>query len=294
MERHYSDEELIQELPTFKNHYIEVNGTNLHYVSGGQGEPLLLIPGYPETWWTYHKVMPILAQYYQVIAVDIRGMGSSSKPETGYDKKNMAKDIYDLVQALDLGKVHIAGHDIGAHIAFSYASNYPNATAKLIVLDTPHPDPSMYQLPMLPIPGAPYLYPWWLSFNQVKELPEQLLEGRMSIIISWLFDHLTVNKECIRAVDLAVYTAAYNSKEAIRASNAWYQAFPQDIADYGSYTKLNMPVLGIGGSGFELLQNTLPTIVDNLKLQKIENCGHFLLMEKPVETAAYILDFIKS
>ena len=83
-----SDQELIRALPGFENKYLDVNGTTLHVVEGGEGFPLLLLPGWPQTWWAYNKVMPILAQYFKVIAVDVRGMRSSSKPENGYDKKN--------------------------------------------------------------------------------------------------------------------------------------------------------------------------------------------------------------
>ncbi|MFZ4928652.1 alpha/beta fold hydrolase [Chryseobacterium sp. Mn2064] len=292
MELQYSDVELIKKIPNFSNHFAVVNDTTLHYVSGGHGEPLLLIPGYPETWWAYHKVMPILAEKYHVIVVEMRGMGSSDKPESGYDKKNMAKDIHELIKILNFETVNIAGHDIGAHVAFSFASNYPDFISKLILLDTPHPDAGMYKLPMLPIPGSHYTYPWWLAFNQVKDLPEQLLDGRMSIIISWLFDHLIVDKKAITDFDKAIYTQAYDSKEAIRASNSWYQAFPQDISDYSTYNKIEIPVLGIGGSGYNLLENVLPQIANNLQLQKINDCGHFLLAEKPNETADFIIKFI--
>ncbi|WP_104383293.1 alpha/beta fold hydrolase [Sphingobacterium sp. HMA12] len=292
MKTTYSDKELIKLIPGFTNNYTVINDISLHYVSGGKGEPLILIPGYPETWWAYHHVMPILAEYYQVIVVEIRGMGSSDKPENGYEKKNIAKDIYELIRYLGFDKVSIVGHDIGAHVAFSFACNYPKATRKLILLDTPHPDPSMYQLPMLPILGASYLYPWWLSFNQVKELPEKLLEGRMSIVISWLFDNLLVNKHSINQFDKSVYSEAYDNKDAIRCSNAWYQAFPQDIKDYESYNKLEMPVLAIGASGYDLLHHSLPEITRDLVLKKIENCGHFILAEKPIETAELIKEFL--
>ncbi|MGE8427084.1 MAG: alpha/beta fold hydrolase [Sphingobacterium sp.] len=288
----YSDKELIKLVPGFTNNFIVINGLSIHYVQGGKGDPIILIPGYPETWWAYHHVMPILAEDNQVFVVEIRGMGSSDKPENGYDKKNMAKDIYELVKHLGFDSVCIAGHDIGAHVAFSFACNYPQATSKLILLDTPHPDPSMYQLPMLPILGSSYLYPWWLAFNQVKELPEKLLEGRMSIVISWLFDNLLINKDSISQFDISVYSEAYDNQDAIRSSNAWYQAFPQDIKDYGSYNKLAMPVLAIGASGYDLLHHSLPEITCNLTLKKIENCGHFILAEKPIETAELIKAFL--
>lgn len=293
MEMQYSDEELIKSLPNFSNHYAEVNGTRLHYVSGGQGEPLILIPGYPETWWAYHKVMPLLASRYYVVVAEMRGMGSSDKSVSGYDKKNMAKDIYELVKILGLEKVNIGGHDIGAHVAFSFAANYPETTSKLIILDTPHPDENMYQLPMLPIPGANYLYPWWLAFNQVKELPEQLLEGRMDILINYLFNNLIVDKQSITDFDKSIYTSAYNSIEAIRASNAWYQAFPQDIEDQKAYDKLYMPVIGIGGSGYQMLQMSLTNTAVNLQLKKIEKSGHFILSEKPNDVAEYIIEFLE-
>ena len=291
-EAKFSDKELIKSLPNFTNNFAEVNRTKLHYVEGGQGLPLILIPGYPETWWAYHKIMPVLAKKYRVAVVDMRGMGSSDKPMQGYEKKNMAKDIYELVKKLGYEKVFIGGHDIGAHVAFSFAANFPETTSKLIILDTPHPDAGMYQLPMLPILGANYIYPWWLAFNQVKELPEQLLEGRMQVIIEWLFRNLLKDQNSISDFDKAVYASAYNSRDAIRASNAWYQAFPQDIEDSKTYGKLTMPVIGIGGSGYEMLQMSLPNTTTNLQLKKVEESGHFILAEKPNETANFIMDFL--
>jgi len=292
MQKQYTDEEIIQSLPGFTHHYMDVNGTNLHYVKGGEGDPLILIPGYPETWWAYRHVMPKLAKKYTVIVVEIRGMGASSKPADGYDKKNMAKDIYELVQKLGYPNTYIGGHDIGAHVAYSFAVNYPESTRKLMLLDTPHPDPSMYNLPMLPILNANYLYPWWLAFNQVKDLPEQILAGRMNIVIDWFFEHLVINKNAFTDLDKAVYIAAYNSKEAIRSANAWYQAFPQDIEDSKTYHILEIPVIGIGGSGFPLLQMSLPNLAQHFQLHEIKDSGHFILSEKPEETVNIILDFL--
>ncbi|MBZ4187698.1 alpha/beta fold hydrolase [Niabella beijingensis] len=207
-------------------------------------------------------------------------------------KKNMAKDIFELVKKLGFEKVYIGGHDIGAHVALSFAVNHPETAAKLIMLDTPHPDTGMYHLPMLPVFGANYLYPWWLAFNQVKELPEQLLEGRMDIVIEWLFKNLLKDQESISDFDKAVYSSAYNDKNAIRASNAWYQAFPKDIEDSKTYDKLKIPVIGIGGSGYDLLQMSLPNTATNLQLKKIEDCGHFILSEKPNETAELMINFL--
>lgn len=176
----YDDIHLVSLLPGFTNHYQNVNGTTLHYVSGGQGLPLILLPGWPQMWWSYHKVMPILAKRHKVIVVDFRGMGSSGKPTDGYSKKNMAGDIALLINIMGLEKVNIAGHDIGANVAISFAGNYPELTESLIVPDTQHPEQDLYKLPMLPV-GLP-VHPWWVAFNQIKELPEQVLEGRFHIV----------------------------------------------------------------------------------------------------------------
>ena len=292
MKNQYTTPELLKLVPDFKSNITEIKGVKIHYVQGGKGQPLILIPGYPETWWAYHKMMPLLAKTHQVIVVEMRGMGDSDKPAKGYDKKNLATDVYELINHLNLKKISIVGHDIGAHVAYSFAANFPESTENLILLDTPHPDESMYNLPMLPIPGADYLYPWWLAFNQVKELPEQLLEGRMDIMINWLFEKLTINKKAVTEFDKAVYSFAYNTKEAIKSSNLWYQAFPKDIQDMKTYETLLMRVLAIGGSGYELLSTSLPNTTADLRLAKIENCGHFLLLEQPEETAKHMLKFL--
>lgn len=89
-----SNQELANSLSGFRSRFARVNGIRLHYVIGGQGEPLFLLHGWPQTWWEFRKVMPALADRYRVVAVDLRGVGGSDKPLSGYDKKNMARDIF--------------------------------------------------------------------------------------------------------------------------------------------------------------------------------------------------------
>jgi pimeloyl-ACP methyl ester carboxylesterase len=289
----YDDEHLASLLPGFTNHYQDVNGTRLHYVAGGEGLPLILLAGWPQTWWSFHKIMPMLAKHHTVIVVDFRGMGSSSKPIEGYTKKNMAGDIASLVKKMGLDKVSIAGHDIGASIAISFAGHFPEHTNKLIVLDTPHPEEDLYKLPMLPI-GMP-VHPWWVAFNQVKELPELLLEGRFHIVQSWVFDKMLVDNTSINDFDRKVYANAYETKDAIRASNAWYQAFPEDIQDIKKMKMIETPSLGLGSSaGLAMLKTSLPGYIKNLQLKEIKNSGHFIQEEQPEEVGSSILEFLKS
>ncbi|MFC3454574.1 alpha/beta fold hydrolase [Amycolatopsis speibonae] len=276
------DAELARSLPGgFRSEYAQVNGVRLHYVAGGRGEPLILLPGWPETWWQYRRIMPTLAKRYRVIAVDLRGMGGSGKPQGGYDKKTMARDIFELVRALGYRQAHIAGHDIGAMVAFSFAANHPEATKTVTLMDVSHPDESLYQIPMLAPPGQP-VNVWWFAFNQVATLPEQLLAGRSRFLVDWMFDHLLADPASIGGRDRAVYAAAYDRPDAIRAGNAWYQAFGQDIEDQKAYGKITAPMLGLGSEyNYDYLAAVLPSKATDVRVRKVSGSGHFVAEEQP-------------
>ncbi|WP_368518548.1 alpha/beta fold hydrolase [Rhizobium sp.] len=294
-----SDAELVASLPGFRNADITVNGVKLHYVIGGQGSPVVLLPGWPQTWWSWHKIMPELAKNHTVISLDIRGMGQSDKPAGGYEKKALASDAHELVKALGYGKADVIGHDIGSMVAFAYAANYPEATGKVVMLDVPHPDPELAKWPLLPTVGTfgdkideNHAYPWWFAFHQVKGLPEDILEGREAVEQKWFFRYLMKDESKIDARDRAIYAAAYASRDAIRAGNAWYQALPQDIIDDGAYAKLKMPVLALGGPGHVWMKTTLERKTTDLKAFKIADSGHFIAEEQPEETLKYNNDFL--
>ncbi|AUD05927.1 alpha/beta fold hydrolase [Spirosoma pollinicola] len=286
----YFDSELVKQLPGFTSNYVTVNGIQLHYILGGQGKPLVLLPGWPQTWWSYHKIMPLLADSYQVIVVELRGMGSSDKPMTGYSKKSMASDVSALLDQLDIERTYIAGHDIGAAVAFSFAAHFPQKTEKLVLLDTPHPDENMYKLPMLSTGAG--VHPWWVAFNQVKNLPEQVLEGRFHLVQDWLFDQLLEDKTAISGFDRQVYAQAYNNQDAIRASNGWYQTFPEDIEDIKG-KHVEAPTIGIASpTGYQMLSYALPPYVAKLEIKEVVGTGHFVQEERPLETIRLIHDFL--
>jgi pimeloyl-ACP methyl ester carboxylesterase len=299
--QHASDAALVRSLPGFENGFADVNGVRLHYVKGGQGEPLVLLPGWPETWWSFHKMMPELARHYTVIAVDLRGMGTSAKPADGYDKKTMAADIHELVKSLGYQRAHIAGHDIGSAVAFAYGANYPEATKKVVMLELPHPDESLQSFQLLPAHHTfsdkldfahPYL--WWFAFNQVKGLPEQLLQGRARIQQDWLFKYFLLDEGALDARDRAVYAHAYDSADAIRASNGWYQAFSQDVIDYQAYGMLDMPVLAMGGPAYRWMSKVVPKKAAHATVVNVEQSGHFVHEEKPGFVVRSMLDFLSA
>lgn len=298
----YSDDELIKNFPCFTNHYATVNGVKLHYVEGGSGAPLICLPGWPQTWYSYLPVATQLAKSYRIIIVDIRGMGSSEKPATGYDKKTMATDILELVQQLGLEKVNIMGHDIGGMVAMSFAFNYPESTEKLIVLDGSHPSEGMMQMPLIPAMGtfgkkmdANMPYAWWMGFNQVKELPEKILEGRFQYLLDWLFAYVMIDDNKMSAFERAIYAAAYNDTDSIRAANAWYQSFTQDIEDSKNYRPLTMPVLAIGSYvSYSYMKMGLPYVAKDVIVTGILDSGHYLFEEKPEPVTEAILNFLAS
>src|SRR5215467_6954623 len=122
---------------TFSHNMASVNGIKLHYVIGGHGPPIVLLHGWPETWYEWHKVMPALAKNYTVIAPDLRGLGDSSKPPTGYDGKTVAEDIHQLVTHLGFKTIFLVGHDIGSFVAYAYAAAHPSEVKKLVIMDVP-------------------------------------------------------------------------------------------------------------------------------------------------------------
>lgn len=250
----YADEELIKHLPGFTNHYAPVNGIRLHYVTGGSGPVLVCLPGWPQTWYSYHPIAAGLAQHYRVIIVDLRGMGSSDKPAAGYDKKTMAQDIYELLRHLGVAKASLLGHDIGGMVASSFAFNYPEATEKLIVADGAHPSEGLRYMPLLPAPGAfadkmddqqPYV--WWMAFNQVPGLPEQLLAaGGVNILPIYIEEKLAKeyyrkNPEKRKSIELGNKQVEFD-KHFIdnEGLSAYFNRMYQDIDIYAN----NVALLG--------------------------------------------------
>jgi len=268
---------------TFSHNTASVNGIQLHYVIGGHGDPVVLLHGWPETWYAWHKVMPALAKNYTVIAPDLRGLGDSSKPLTGYDGKTLAEDIHQLVGKLGFKTIFLVGHDIGTQVAYSYAAAHPTEVKRLAVME-------------LPIPGftPPVLEGkiWWFVFHQTPDVPEALVQGKESIYLSWFYQNLAYNPAGITQAAINDYVNHYSAPGAMRAGFEHYRAFPQDAIQNQNYskTKLTMPVLALGAGYLPAFGGniTMQTIVYGMKLlaQNVQgvtvpNSGHFIPEEQP-------------
>jgi pimeloyl-ACP methyl ester carboxylesterase len=175
---------------TFTDHMATVNGIQLHYLMSGKGDPLVLLHGYPQSWYEWRHVMPALAKNYAVVAPDLRGFGDSSKPITGYDGKTIAEDIYQLMTQLGFNKIFLAAHNVGSQPAFSYTAERPNKVTKLVIMDFAYPG-------FLP-PAFDQNGPWWFSFYQQQDIPELLIQGHEREYISKFMRGCNYGPRCWR------------------------------------------------------------------------------------------------
>src|SRR5918999_1407535 len=269
---------------TFSHHMASVNGIQMHYVIGGQGDPVVLLHGWPETWYTWHRVMPALAKNYTVIAPDLRGLGDSSKPLTGYDGKTLAEDIHQLVTQLGFNTIFLVGHDIGAFVVYPYAAAHPTEIKRLVVMEVPPPITGFFPPPSTPL--------WWIIFHQTPDVPEALTQGKEMEYLSWFYQNLAYNPAAITQADINEYVSHYSSPGGMRAGFEHYRAFPEDAIQNQNYskTKLTMPVLALGGGYIPTFGGniTMPTVIygmeilaENVTGITVPNSGHFIPDEQP-------------
>jgi pimeloyl-ACP methyl ester carboxylesterase len=259
-----------------------VGDIKLHYVIGGRPvgtAPLvLLIHGFPQNWWAWHKILPALSSDFTVVVPDLRGVGLSDKPAAGYTKKQLAADLHALVQTLDCGPAHVFGHDIGGMVAYAYAWQFP--LRSVAILDVSIPGVGDWDH----IVASPKL--WHFPFHQKRDLAEALIcGGREHLYISTFISDLTHRSGAISASDLDEYAGAYSLPGAFRAAMEMYRQFPQDVLDNRAAGRLpsNLPVLALGGDKRwgEHMVSRLTAVSDNVTGGSLADCGHFLPEEQP-------------
>jgi len=276
-----------------EHHTVTVNGVRLHYVKAGSGEPLVLLHGWPQTWREWNVMIPELAKHYTVIAPDMRGFGDSDKPSSGYDKRTVAEDIYQLVNYLGFDEINLVGHDIGMMVAYEYASAHPSKVRKLAMLEAGLPGLGLEML----MDGAKFPQFYHFSFFIAPGLAETLVAGREKMFITHFIRHLSYDTYAVTDEDLNEYAERLSQPGALRASFEHYRAFPIDAVNNqeNAKTKLTMPVLAVGG---EFCMNDqvgviMNALADDVKNSVIERSGHWLTEEQPEELTAVLLAFFK-
>jgi pimeloyl-ACP methyl ester carboxylesterase len=233
--------------------------------------------------------MPALAKHYTVIAPDLRGMGASSKPPSGYDNQTVAEDIYQLVRYLGLEHVLIVGHDVGAPVGYAYAAVRPNDVRRLVMIESVI---SGTESPQMMEFGQSY---WHMGFHAEPDIAESLIVGRERIYLSWFYRKFGYNPAAFTEDDIDEYVRWYSAVGAMRSALQYYRYAQQDFAQNkeSKQRKLTMPVLAIGGehSLGKYVEMLMQDFASNIRGSVIKDCGHWIAEEQPEELTRQILTF---
>jgi|TARA_B110000971_G_scaffold131671_1_gene134763 pimeloyl-ACP methyl ester carboxylesterase len=274
-----------------------VNGVRLHYMTAGQGEPLFLLHGVPKTSYHWRHVIPLLTPHYTVIAPDLRGLGDSEHPQSGFDMANMAKDIADLATHLGYEKFNIAGEDWGASTAYQVAAQWPDRVKKLIYQEMILPGFGLEEYSFLTRENVnTFVWLWHINFYSVPDFPELLITGREREYFNYFIKHETHNPQAITPDALDEYVRCYSSPGGLRSMFNIYRATLDD-ADQNkksAMTKLQMPVLAVGSQYFigEDNERQMREVATNVEAA-ILPWGHQLAEEDPEGLAKIYLKFLQ-
>jgi len=276
--------------PGFVDKTAQVNGTSIHYQIGGKGSPVVLLHGYAQTGHMWQPILADLAKNHTVIVPDLRGAGASAKPDSGYDKKNMAKDIHELVTGVTTEPAAVVGHDIGLMVAYAYAAQYPADTSKVALMDAFLPGVGDWKNVWL-------LRDLW-HFHFHGETAVALVKGRERIYFEHFWNDFAADKtKSVKEADRRLYAKAYAQPNGMRAGFQYFKNFEQDAQDFAEFakTKLNQPMLVLTG---EKASGTF--LIDQAKLvaadvdgRVIAGSGHWLIDEAPAQVIPALLDFLK-
>ncbi|WP_068471472.1 alpha/beta fold hydrolase [Candidatus Protochlamydia phocaeensis] len=277
------------------HHTRKVNGIKLHYVEVGEGPPVVLLHGFPEMWFAWRKQIPVLAQKFRVIVPDLRGYGYSEKPASGYDKRTMARDIYELLQALGIQKIALIGHDRGARVATRFAKDFPDVVDRLAVLDNV-PTRIIFESMDAKIAKGH----WFFIFNRLPDLPEALIQGREEIWLRHFYTTWCYNPETFTDEEIAVYVNAYSQPGALRGAFSDYRAAEEDVAQdkQDENVLIQCPILALWGENFDLVGQMFDvlgiwkTMASQVQGISIPQCGHLPHEECPDPVNDALLNFL--
>jgi pimeloyl-ACP methyl ester carboxylesterase len=273
-----------------QHHTADVDGTRLHYVTSGSGPPVLLLHGWPQTWFEWRRVAEALPDY-TVVMPDLRGFGYSSKPPAGYDAATMADDLHGLVTKLGLEDVTVVGHDWGAVFGYVYAATHPAEVKALGIVEMVLPGVGMMEQAMVPQPFGQFL--WHMGFQTVPDIPELLVRGNERVYLQWFFEHFAYDPSAISSADLDEYVAAITQVGALRAGLAVYQAFFETAEQVAAHaqTPLEIPVAAYGGEVClnELALASVQAVAPAAEGGVIPKCGHWA----PEERADFVAGLVR-
>lgn len=281
----------------FERRLAAAAGMRLHCVVGGAGPTLVLVAGFPQSWYAWRRVMPLLADSYRVIAVDLPGQGDSDKPFGGYDTRTTAERLHACLKSLGVERHVLVGHDVGAWVAYPYAHAYEGELAGAAFLDANIPGVTLRST--IRIADPDYWRNFHFLFNMIDDLPEALLAGRERILIEWFFKNKSANAAAtFEVADIDEYERVYGALGGMRGMLGYYRAVIMDTRqnEVLSARKLRLPVLALGGevgSAPDLFE-AMRSLGEDVRGGTVAGSGHYIPEEQPEALVEELRRFIVS
>lgn len=276
----------------FRTQEVATNGTTIHVRIGGSGPAVVLLHGYGETGDMWVPMAADLMRDHTVVVPDLRGMGLSSKPASGFDKMNQARDLEGVRTATKIGQFDLVAHDIGNMVAFAYAASYPAHVTRLVLIDAPVPGVGRWD----DILKNPLL--WHFRFGGPDM--ERLVAGRERIYLDRFWNEFSADPRRFTEAARTHYAALYARPGAMRAGFAQFAAFDQDAIDNRAWLagggKLAMPVLALGGekSFGPTMAEVMRAAATNVQEGIVPQSGHWIMEENPAATVTMVRGFLES
>jgi pimeloyl-ACP methyl ester carboxylesterase len=276
--------------PGFTSERRLVNDVRMHYVIGGSGTPIVLLHGFPNTWYAWRDVLPRLAERHTVIALDLRGLGDSDPGTQPNDVPTDAGDLHGLVAELGLGPVLLAGQDWGGSAAFAFAAAHPDEVRRLAVLEA---------MPAMPLTetGSGRGDAWFVGFHQIPDLPERIVAGREHVYLDWFLRAFSATPGVPTPAAVDEYVRCYARPGAMASAFARYRG--RGTGREIEYNKrhlsrlLGLPVMAVGGERFfgAAVAENLRHGASDVRQEVFADCGHYVAEERPEELASLLLSF---
>ncbi|MBZ3695405.1 MULTISPECIES: alpha/beta fold hydrolase [Phyllobacterium] len=275
---------------TFKTQEITTNGATIHVRVGGDGPAVVLLHGYGETGDMWAPMASDLARDHKVIVPDLRGLGLSSKPEAGFDKKTQAGDVAGVLDALKIDRADLVAHDIGNMVGFAFAAQYPERVNRFVLIDAPVPGVGPWE----EILKNPLL--WHFRFGGPDM--ERLVAGRERIYLDRFWNEFSATPSHFTEASREHYAKLYALPGAMHSGFAQFAAFDQDAADNRALLaaggKLSMPILAIGGekSFGPMMATVMRAAATDVTEGIIPDSGHWIMEENPEATTKMVRVFL--
>lgn len=284
-----------------KHQFAQVNGINMHFVTEGEGFPLVLLHGFPQFWYTWRHQIPELAKHYKIIVPDLRGYGQTDRPinVADYHINILTADIVSLIKNLGYEKAHVVGHDWGGAIAWKMAIDHPEVVDKLVVINSPHPHIFAKAMRTNYRQLAKF---WYMFFFQISYLPEFLFKIFGKSLIKSIFRGSAIRKKSFSDEDLEIYYNELNKPGAFSAALNYYRAAIRSMLMSKSSEKkikaISAPTLLIWGENDSVLGKELSINMDKLfigpfHVHYISDCSHWVQEEQPAVVNQLIINHLK-